>query len=468
MNLPRIFANAIARRFAYVLVAAVLSLIGFNARAAAYPDQGSAYAGCLSNASSANGNPNIGQASKPLKCPLLNPTTYCVARKDTNVCVGSSSQWGYEGHHTFPAETSCANRPSATTQFLPLTGSTQCWNGCEVSYRQNADDETSTRSPTGQVCGPDFKENCPVGSFWNGYMGVCQPMQPDCPEGQVQVGGQCKPENKCPEGMVSTQGSTPGAVASGSLHCKPAESECPAGNIKSTSGQCLPGEGQCAAGEAKGKDGTCKRDANNDGKPDSEEGEDDPSKDSASGGDSCDNPPSCNGSAILCLQTKIQWRIDCNTRRNVNIAGGTCDAVPVCTGKKCDAMEYAQLMQHWRTTCAVEKLAKQGNAGGGNAGQGDANGNGVPDVLEGNVTVSDGGEDTDATSFGIGLGVDRLSSENIFGTGSCPQPPSFEYMGATISGADFPYWCDAMAILRGLILVFGAFTAIKILTGFGG
>lgn len=40
-------------------------------------------------------------------------------------------------------------------------------------------------------------------------------------------------------------------------------------------------------------------------------------------------------------------------------------------------------------------------------------------------------------------------------------------MGTTVSGADFPHWCNAMLILRGCILIFGAFTAIKILMGWG-
>lgn len=40
-------------------------------------------------------------------------------------------------------------------------------------------------------------------------------------------------------------------------------------------------------------------------------------------------------------------------------------------------------------------------------------------------------------------------------------------MGQTISGADFPYFCQAAAILRGLIQIFAAFVALKILMGWG-
>jgi len=271
--------------------------------------------------------------------------------------------------------------------------------------------------------------------------------------------------------MVSVQGSTPGAVQEGSLYCKPAETECPAGNVKSPSGKCLPGDGQCAAGEAKRENGTCGKDKDGDGKADEDDDDpdNDPKKDSASGGDECDAPPSCSGNAIQCIQVKIQWRIDCNTRRQVNINGGTCEAVPICTGKGCNAMEYAQLMQQWRATCALEKLAKKD--GDDKADGADANGNGVPDALEGTGDVADAGDgtaDVEGTKkFGIGVSTNLLNQENIFGGGSCPQPPTFKLMGQTISGSDFPYWCQAMAILRALILLWGAYTALKILMGWG-
>jgi len=38
-------------------------------------------------------------------------------------------------------------------------------------------------------------------------------------------------------------------------------------------------------------------------------------------------------------------------------------------------------------------------------------------------------------------------------------------MGKTVSAADMPYFCKVAAILRALILIFGAYTAIRILMG---
>ncbi|MGN5774308.1 hypothetical protein ABVB18_22115 [Xanthomonas citri pv. mangiferaeindicae] len=36
-----------------------------------------------------------------------------------------------------------------------------------------------------------------------------------------------------------------------------------------------------------------------------------------------------------------------------------------------------------------------------------------------------------------------------------------------MNGADFPYFCQAAAILRALILMYGAYLAIRILMGWG-
>lgn len=479
MNLPRIFANAISRRVAYVLVALFCAFLGIDtARSQTHSDQAQAFQACDSWGKQ-NRDRLISNGTGT--APYYTVSGPSCGSSPTSNCT-YTVMYGYNPGHiqasascSYVKSQSCSSRPSSVTPFLPSTGSTQCWNGCKVVYAQNGDD-TSTRSTTGDACTDDeFKKDCPEGSFWNGYMSVCEPIQKQCPEGQEEKDGQCLPSNKCPAGMVSVQGSTPGAIQQGSLYCKPSREECPPGDVTTSGGQCLPGEGKCAQGEARGGDGTCKRDADGDGVADDEDDnpDNDSTKDSFSGGDNCDSPPSCNGNPIMCGQARIQWRIDCNTRRAQNISGGTCDAVPICTGKACDAMEHAQLMQQWRTTCAIEKLANQepGQGGGENA-QGDANGNGVADVLEGRLNSNapgDGQGDVDGSKrFGLGINPGMINSEAIFGTGSCPIPPSFQLYGNTISVSDFPYWCDAMAILRALILLFGGFTALKILMGWRG
>ncbi len=378
---------------------------------------------------------------------------WVILEADFKLHNGSSSGW--VNNQTFDWRQSCEANQGKVTPFFPPSGSVRCIDGCEVTYRDNGDD-TTTYSNNGRYCAK--KPDCAAqgkNMVWNAMLGVCQPVQPECPQGKVKVGNACAEEKSCPDGMALVAGS-----------CKKEDNECPAGMIRSPLGSCIPGDGQCAQGEVRGPDGTCKRDKNNDGQPDTDDPE------SFSGGDTCESPPSCSGSPIMCGQARIQWRIECNTRRNNNISGGQCTqaGMPTCTGEKCNAMEYTQLLMQWRSACAVEKLAAKQDTPGQGGTQGDANGNGVADVLEGRggvTPIGDGAADVaSAKKWGIPLSTDKLDTSNMFGGGgSCPQPPSITIMGKTVSAGDVPYFCRIAAILRGLILIFGAYTAIRILMG---
>ena len=190
-----------------------------------------------------------------------------------------------------------------------------------------------------------------------------------------------------------------------------------------------------------------------------EEDGDDEGDNTASGGGDCKAPPSCKGDGIQCNQLFQQWQIRCS---GATVTGDptNCSSGYSCSG---DSVQCATVALLRKTACAT------GDDGGTGGSPGDANGNGVPDVLEGSGAgdTGDPGESDNVTRFGIGVDASLLDQENIFGGGSCPTPPSLTIMGKTVSGADFPYWCQAMAILRALILIFGAFTAVKILTGWG-
>ena len=192
-----------------------------------------------------------------------------------------------------------------------------------------------------------------------------------------------------------------------------------------------------------------------------EEDGDDEGDNTASGGGDCKAPPSCKGDGIQCNQLFQQWHIRCS---GATVTGDptNCTSGYSCSG---DSVQCATVALLRKTACATA-----GDGEGGTGGTpGDANGNGVADVLEGSGAgdTGDPGESDNVTRFGIGVDASLLDQENIFGGGSCPTPPSLTIMGKTISGSDFPYWCQAMAILRALILIFGAFTAVKILTGWG-
>lgn len=465
-------------KFALLLSVLVLwAVIASPARAqdVQFTDQGAAFAACRADfasrvagypgASASNVSYNCGQNAAP-RCFNNGATTTCwyVCGIDSPSPTGSFQRDCRTGvnmnistRYVYAGGTSCSSRPSQVTQFLPLSGSKQCYNGCVVTYLQNGDDETSTRSTTGATCS-NTKDLCTAGFFFNSMMGVCQPIEPDCPEGQEKVDGVCKPENQCPEGYVAVTGYTPGAIQQGALYCKKAENECPAGNVKSPEGKCLPGEGQCAAGEARRENGTCGKDANGDGKADDDDDDssNDPKK-SFSGGDSCDAPPSCNGDPIMCGQARIQWRIDCNTRRNVNISGGSCSNVPICTGKDCKAMEYSQLLMQWRTACALEK---QQNPSGGEKGQ--------PDWTK--VTgdgTSGAGEDPDKPHRTIALGLSQLDGTGFFGgSGACPQFGSVDlgYFGS-VNLDQWPWICQFFSAVRIVLIAMGAFIAFGIIAG---
>lgn len=357
----------------------------------------------------------------------------------------------------------CSNRAEyngayPNGQYKPRSGSMSCDLGCEMIWFHNADGTVNGKPFGGTCTGDDFDsdDDCALknpGSYYNRQIGVCEPKEPECPGGaKANSLGKCEPE-PCPEGMAQQPDGT----------CRKKENECPAGQVRSPDGRCLPGDGQCAKGEVRGPDGTCKKDSDDDGNPD-EPGE----KDTFSGGDDCSMPPSCSGSPILCGQARIQWRIDCNTRKNRNIAGGSCAAMPVCTGEKCDAMEYAGLLMQWRTACATEKLAGQGNNNGGDGAQ--------PEWTKvGGMSTDPGlGSSPDDTKVLTvkKLGVEQLDQSGFGGGGSCI---GFAVSGGSGIGSGFAqamasppdFFCNYIILIRAVIILSATVTCAFILTSGG-
>lgn len=383
MNLSRIFANAFARRLAYVAVALLLAWMGVGSvRAEVFPptacpnsgstmcDQGQAYADAIRMANTmcpSNGmitcekgaHPNCGQGPRA----SLSGKSYIGSVTCTDDRYRAFPNYS-AGQAWF--QNTCAQRASQTHQGPPIPtsgsgttfqpGSIDCHNGCARTSLPNEDGTWTSSYSAGTVCTVEqLAKDCSAMGYITTFYG-CQPPPPKCSANQTKnpVTGKC--DDACPKGMhADAQGA-----------CVKDENECPAGNVRSPEGACLPGDGQCAAGEARRENGTCGKDSDGDGKADDDDDDDsnDSKKDSFSGGDNCNSPPVCNGNPILCGQARIQWRIECNTRSNVNIAGGTCGAQPTCTGEKCNAMEYSQLIMQWRTACALEKGSSGGAPGG--------------------------------------------------------------------------------------------------------
>jgi len=314
-----------------------------------------------------------------------------------------------------------------------------------------------------QTC-DTIPQNCAqYGSGWyfNAIHLACMPPQKPCPDGQSKgTNGKCK--EACPAGMVEQPDGT----------CKPKASECPAGQVKAPDGSCID-NGQCPAGQTKGADGTCKPE-----KPPEEDGPDNcPAgqkadangkcqyDESFSGGDDCSMPPTCSGSPILCGQARIQWRIDCNTRKNTNVSGGTCASVPVCTGDKCDAVEYAQLIQQWKTACALEKLAA-----GGATDPGDTSGQPDWTKVAGMSQDPGAGASGDDTKVLTDKAVDLGAlDQSGLGGGAC--------MGfVTATGGDSlsggfletmasppPIWCQYINNIKAIVILLASVTAAFIL-----
>lgn len=365
----------------------------------------------------------------------------------TYACIGATSIM-------FAYAASCDTRKDYNGafpggQYKPRSGSTSCDLGCNMAWFHNPDG-TVNGTPTGGACTADdydSDEDCAnkgEGYYYNRQIGVCEPPESKCENGKSANSlGKCEPE-PCPEGMVQNPDGT----------CKKKDNECPAGNVRSPDGKCLPGDGQCAKGEVRGPDGTCKKDADDDGNPD-EPGD----KDTFSGGDDCSAPPSCSGSPIMCGQARIQWRIDCNTRKNRNIAGGACNTMPICTGEKCDAMEYSGLLMQWRSACALEKMANSTGNGGEN---GDLKA--IRDALTGTggaVTTAPDRPSSDVWAPRSGTPVKPDTGGYGWGR-TCPQPPSFEVFGNVIQINTAPL-CNWLILGSYFVMGLAALASLRII-----
>ncbi|WP_217539237.1 hypothetical protein, partial [Stenotrophomonas sp. GbtcB23] len=383
-------------------------------------------------------------------------------------CANPGAQWETRTR-SYPKDLTCEKRPDWNGPYTNLTGgkprngSVTCNAGCRQAWYSTGDGYfTGKYTSVPGTCNDYDDQKCKAefgsGYSWNQGMSTCEPDDGKCPDGSPTNSlGQCKPE-PCPAGKVQQADGT----------CKNKENECPAGQIKSPDGKCLPGEGQCAKGEAKGKDGTCKKDADENGTPDEEES--DPSEpgepgetpaEEFTGGDNCTQPPTCSGSPVMCGQARIQWRIDCNTRKNRTIAGGMCSTPPVCTGEKCDAMEYNSLLMQWRTACATEKLAAATGTGTGSN----------PDLVAiRNALTGTGGTVDPGTSlpgsgaWQGGQGTDPIQPDTSgygWGGGSCPAIPAIDVMGATIQFDPAPL-CNWLSLGSYFVMGLAALASLRI------
>ena len=427
----------------------LLTLLAMPGKAYAM-DQGMAYQACMKSGSATVAAYRGGTS----KCNDNGAKAYVCSFSHPRATGGG---WvNCQREFWFPWDNACKDRPEYNGafpggQYKPKNGSLSCDLGCEVIWSHNADGTVNGNLSSNRACtgddldsDDDCKAKLGPDAYFNRQVGVCELKDGECKNGgKPNSLGQCAPE-PCPDGMAQQMDGT----------CKKKDNECPAGQVRSPDGKCLPGDGQCAKGEVRGPDGTCKKDADNDGKPDPVDDE------SFSGGDDCNAPPSCSGSPIMCGQARIQWRIDCNTRKNRNIAGGSCAAMPVCTGDKCDAMEYSALLMQWRSACALEKMAQGNGNGGGENGDTKA----IRDALTGtggSVTTAPDRPASDVWSPKSGTAIKPDTSGYGWG-GTCPQPPSIEVLGQTIAFDTTPV-CRWLGLGSYFVMGLAALASLRIM-----
>lgn len=164
--------------------------------------------------------------------------------------------------------------------------------------------------------------------------------------------------------------------------------------------------------------------------------------------------------------------------------GGDCNTPPIVSG---DAALGMVATQAWATRCAVEAGNAASVSGdisncsapftveGSNANavklramRAQICGDNQPGWTKGDAPPLEGDSSSDGveghTRFGLRFSSDSLDTSDMLGGGTCPSF-SLTFYGHTVSTAEFPAWCQALAILRGLILLFGAYTAVRILLG---
>lgn len=380
---------------ALIFACAILVLPAGDAFAAVYVDQGQAYAGCIVNAGRANSNPNIGSQFKPLVCDKSGALAYCVARKGGNGCVGSSSEYGYDANHTFPANTECSTRVDGSPGMIngTLYSGGVCDKGCKVQPNLERDTDFSLREqggnaisirrgtwkPTGEVCAldgnpkPERKDEfCHTTSSGHtvckskdqtcvstasGFR-TCAPDQGNTGKTQVNKGRTEGISISAPDTAPNPPANRPGEKWQGSggntsITNNITNNTTNTGGFNNSgtpnTGAPVPGDGSSPGG---GSGGGGDGDGNGEGEGEGE-------GDSASDSGNCTAAPQCTGDTLKCLQLTYTWKVQCNTKGAEVTGGEGCtDAdVPVCAGSTCKAETYASLLQQWRQRCAAKNMA---------------------------------------------------------------------------------------------------------------
>lgn len=292
MNIGRIFANAIARRVAYVLVAAALVWLGLNdARAETYPDQGSAYAACRAHRAQAAINAGWGENTG--QCAPSTTYYSCYALDvwaNSRACRYIAGAGGNpaDGGYSWPANKLCSNRDDEYGWSAPGggAGGVVCNGGCAYDYV--LDVAGNFYSPNGATC-----------------------TEQEIPPPELDTDGDGVPDD---------------------LDAFPND----------------PNESADSDGDGIGDNADFAPDDPTNGDDKSAPGEDNGERDNiATGGGDCNAPPQCSGDGIQCAQLYQLWRLNC---KSATVTGDptVCAAAYTCNG---DSVQCAQVALLRKNAC---------------------------------------------------------------------------------------------------------------------
>lgn len=481
-GLGDVFARALVRRVAYVVVALVLaaiaSLFAPEAKAGRLGcplnntvcDQGVALSVCQASAS----NPPGGWGPGTFTCQL-----------STNVYLVKGPTGNYVGGEEYYFRTSCASRNGqgvlADALDYAQTPNMTCVAGCKVIGQMGSTTAGGVtvvtmkdRTYDGSTCAPTITDPAnPIAQANSDKHKAAEQKSPEC---TALANGQT--------GCVKPNGDYCATASSGKTFCwTPTETgekkdgtqaqkktvkdqpvTQPSINVPDTEWQRLEGHqqttclgttcitynvtnfNQVPAGTAKNSTGNNAPDGSGNPTGNGNKGEE--GKDSASDSGNCDTPPVCVGDTLKCLQLKFTWKINCHTEKNEVTNGGTCAAgdIPVCAGKSCKAEEYAQVLQQWRARCAAEEQRQKAS---NDAGAGATDG---------------AGDDTSGTvaSLWAGDGVVPTLNQNRISIGGGEVIPTVDLPG----GGHFTIpqeFYNALAIIKKIIIAAAMVAAFAIL-----
>lgn len=414
-----------------------------------YPDQGTAYAGCISDAASSTADVNR-HATGEYRCTLNSSSNGYFCAYEVDVYKNGSLGWigcmhmGFDDNHFFPAGSTCATRLPGAAGMIngQLTSTGVCDTGCKMvpildsSYQQTmkgADSKTlilyqGTWQATGDVCSNDL------------------PSPPQSGDNCVSMGGNaklCKTDND--ETCISPNS----AVTSAGTYCyKPGEYGPKVGpDRRDGASLSLPntppnapsnreGENFVKTGEASitnnitnttynsasyGNSGSANTGTatpgDGSGSSGSGEGESEGSG-SASGGGDCATPYVCSGDAVLCSVGQQVYLQRCGTSN------------------------------------------------------GDADGDGQPDWTKvdgsdpGDIE-GDSGELKAAHRGSVALGLSRLDDSGFLSGYRCPTFGTISTSWGSFKLDENGDFCNILKVARGALMLLGAFIALTILMGKG-